>query len=530
MYAKHTIGKRLVAVFVTLAMIIGFVPAYATPAYAADREIVTVEKMRPEGITIDLFDYWLTTQEAPDNVTQTQDVNSGINAAHVLKFGQGGSGINGYTNGAKPHEGIVKNTLTNGYPVLSQNSETLNYLFDAQTFDGKAAYTDVGGLLMQDEKGYYSYDSTKNFASLNTTTNEFTLYAAPAVSGGGVSAAGGNGMFFPFNTADEVFTGNGTWVSSTNPDINHYFGLHMTTSFQQTKDGVSPSDNNTPVTFSFSGDDDVWIFIDDVLVADLGGIHDACSVEINFQTGAIYVYKDANKSGTFDSGDEKYNAGNVDNLNEMFIKAGKESTVDWSGATFKDETYHTLDFFYLERGNVNSNMKMKYNLKTVPESDLVKVDQDGEPVANAEFELYETGAGYIDTTTNASNLVATGTTDANGVFTFKKPDGDVLPLSQLKSNGHYLLKETNVPKGYRIGTEPIKLYVKSAGGKNLLLSDNEWDTGAYAMPKVRVSALTNGSGKIQGHDVNDGLIVAAVFKGDDVQYGTTNPDNLSLVY
>ncbi len=90
--------------------------------------------------------------------------------------------------------------------------------------------------------------------------------------------------------------------------------------------------------------------------------------------------------------------------------------------------------------------------------------------------------------------------------------------------------ETKVPEGYRIGTEPIKLYVKSAGGKNLLLSDNEWDTGAYAMPKVRVSALTDGSGEIQRYNVNNGLIVAAVFKGDDVEYGQTDLNGLSLVY
>lgn len=564
MFTTQSKKRWCLSILLILMLIIGLLPANPTLVQAAEPEEVPFETiaLRPEGITIDLFDYWSTRSEGdPDgggNMVNDSDkrYNLGINEDHYLKFGQGmgqvmppekndeaqnasevetaskQGEINKWTNGARPMAGIVNNTLdSNGYPTLAYTeyvSQSLGYLFDSSYGAGKTAYTNVGGLLRQDENGYYYYNSATNFAefheSKNGEKNVFTVYNQNAVTGAGAS---GTGMFFPFNTKEQVF---GNYLQSTDDVLNHYFGLHMTTSFQQTKSGVSPSDNNTPVTFSFSGDDDVWIFIDDVLVADLGGIHDACSVEINFQTGAICVYKDANKNGTFDNGDKKYNVDNADSLNDMFIKAGKDTEVTWSGQTFADETYHTLDFFYLERGNVDSNMKMKYNLKTVPESDLVKVDQDGKPVANAEFKLYETDSTYTDTTNSDRSLVATGTTDADGVFTFKKTDGDVLSLSQLDSTGHYLLVETKVPEGYRIGTEPIKLYVKSADGKNLLLSDNEWDTGAYAMPKVRVSALTNGSGEIQEYNVNDGLIVAAVFKGDDVKYGQTELNGLSLVY
>ena len=429
MFTKRTKTRQCLAILLALAVLIGMLPASATTAQEAEPEEVPLGTvaLRPEGITIDLFDYWFTRSDVdPDGgenmVSDDKRYNLGINKDHYLKFGQGmeqveppenedkaknasavadavGKGeINKWTNGARPMAGIVNNTLdNNGYPTLAYpdyERQSLGYLFDSSYGEGKTAYSNVGGLLRQDENGYYYYNSATNFAEFqkikNGEKNVFTVYNQEAVTGDGVSTAGGTGMFFPFNTKKQVFLDDGNYLKSTDVVLNHYFGLHMTTSFQQTKSGVSPSDNNTPVTFSFSGDDDVWIFIDDVLVADLGGIHDACSVEINFQTGAICVYKDANKNGTFDNGDKKYNVDNADSLNDMFIKAGKDTEVAWSGQTFADETYHTLDFFYLERGNVDSNMRMKYNLKTVPESDLVKVDQDGDPVANASFELYET--------------------------------------------------------------------------------------------------------------------------------------------
>lgn len=569
MFTSHTKIRRWLAALLVLAMMIGMLPASATTAYATDTptsqilETVTVEKTHPEGITINLFDYWLDKQESSDDSNPANYENLGINAGHKLKFGKGmdtvnpkeawdlnenktaiesaleAGNINAWTNGARPMAGIVASTLGNdGYPVLNANlqSESLSYLFNTSSFEGKEAYQDVGGLLQQHSDGYFYYNSQENFAEFDSEEKLFTLYDK-----GGVDAAGASphGQFFPFNTADQVFTG--AVVESTDKVINHYFGMHMTTSFQQTPGGMSPANDKEPVTFSFSGDDDVWVYIDDVLVADLGGIHDACSVEIDFSTGKIYVFKDGlgGQEGYYDEEETLYNADSADaapTLKEMYTKAGKAGSVEWKNETFADESYHTFDFFYLERGNTDSNMRMRHNIQTVPESDLVKINQDGKPVAGATYALYETSGDYVVADEDAP--IATGTTDEEGAFTFKNTDGETLPLNDLKADGHYLLIEETVPEGYRSGTEPIELYVKTAsnGKKKLLLSANAWDTGAYAMPMVRVSATTDGEGHIQNqgdksYDARTGgLIVAAIFKGEDVKYGETSPDNLDLVY
>ena len=552
-------------------MMIGMLPMNATAAYATGTSLsqipdtVTVDKMCPEGITINLFDYWLDAQDSQDGSNPEGYENLGINAGHTLKFGKGmgqvdtlevsnpdqnktdmetalaQGNINDWTSGARPMAGIVASTLGNdGYPVLNTKleSESLGYLFNTSSDEGKEAYLNVGGLLQQHSEGYFYYNSQENFAEFNETTNNVTLYNQKGVDAAGASP---DGQFFPFKTAEEVFVD--PEVDSTDEVINHYFGMHMTTSFQQTPGGMSPSNDTKPVTFSFSGDDDVWVYIDDVLVADLGGIHDACSVEINFSTGKIYVFKDndgGNRGeGYYDEGETLYNAnsnGEAPTLKEMYTKAGKEESVGWKGETFADESYHTFDFFYLERGNTDSNMRMQHNIQTVPESELLKIDQDGKPVAGAKYDLYETDQNYK--ALDGAAPIATGTTDTKGVFTFKNTDGETLPLNDLKKDGHYLLVEETVPEGYRSGTEPIELYVQTAsnGNKKLLLSANAWDTGAYAMPMVRVAATTDGDGIIQDQgDSNynarkDGLIVAAIFKGENVKYGQTSPNDLNLVY
>lgn len=189
--------------------------------------------------------------------------------------------------------------------------ESLAYLFDPDiSNDYKAVYENVQGLVKYDGNGGYVYNSHENYAAFQESgsgvlgTNgepsdgHFDVYDSWALTSGGSP----NGQFFPFDGAEEVFlTNNGTYETDSegrlvpdenvrldgNTTLNHYIGLTMETVFLQPEDGKI--DQNTPMSFTFSGDDDVWIFIDNVLVSDLGGIHDECFTIIDFSTGNVYT-------------------------------------------------------------------------------------------------------------------------------------------------------------------------------------------------------------------------------------------------
>ena len=464
------------------------------------------DAVTPEGTTIDLFDYWPTTREDPATSTPT-NYDTGINKDHSLHFGAGmdttvdippqPQDLNAYTSSAQPRQGLVENRLEGGYPQLtsvatSGTSESLAYLFDSTEPDGKAVYLDVGGLLQVDDDGYFYYDCGENFASydINSTERKFTLYQKGAVEPAGKSQGP---QFFPFDTANEVFEieTDGTLASkpdlnSQDPTLNHFFGIHMSTQFVQQDGGKTTS--GKPVTYNFSGDDDVWVFIDGVLVGDLGGIHDAVSLQINFHTGDIVIYQDSNLNNTYDANETAYEEST---LRAKFDAASVSTTdFDSSSDTFADDTTHTLDFFFMERGGTDSNMRLKYNLVDIPVSGIVKQDQDGNPLQGVKFALYPANDKYDY---NTGNSYYTGTTNANGSLTFTKRQQttgkDVaITMGELhRQSDHWVLVEDPGTAGdtYRL-PGPIHLYFYK--DTNLLLSDNAWETGTYAQPHVTVQA------------------------------------------
>lgn len=469
-----------------------FLPTRAEAAFS-DHTVTTIS---PSGTTINLFDYWVN----PDDHLSVSG-NGGINANHRFQFndGQGGESLNRWTGGENPQSGIVNNTLFDGYPRLSDTwgGKSLRYLFDSSAQTGKTSHFGVTGLLKV-QGGYYVYDSSENYAAYNADKNAFDIYDT-----WGIGNSSHQGQFFPFDAADEVFNEENGWLvqngitadntgnSSYNggKPVNHHFGLSMSTRFVQPNGGLT--NDGKPMTFEFAGDDDVWVFIDDVLVGDIGGIHDRASLSIDFQTGDIKV--NGNNDGTLLS---KYRAAN------------KDTTSGFAGNTFKDSTNHTLKFFYLERGALYSNMELKFNLVTVPESDIIKFDQDGKFVQGAEFALYKTDENFTDTTNDKNALLGSGTTDEAGHLTLTNDDDNgVINFDDLYNKNHgnkyYLLKETRVPEGYRSsltatgGSMQLEYVPASAenGAGGVIINRGGmdadsavWQTGAFAGAKETITA------------------------------------------
>lgn len=504
--------------------IIGLVGA-PSPALAIPE--TTVSTVSPSGTTINLFDYWVT-----DAQSNSISGNSGINSGHQLQFNGGNEdGINGWSGSGAPTSYVSSTLSDDGYPQIAAGthgsdrsgrypytSESLAYLFDWSTRPGKEAHLGVKGLL-QTIGGYYEYDSQHNFASYDAATNSFKVYDSPAVEYDG-PAGKFNGMFFPFNSASQV-NANTSAESST---LNHHFGLSMSTQFiQPAENGVAGmtdyNGSTRDMEFEFSGDDDVWVYIDDVLVGDLGGIHDLAKLNINFRTG-----------------DVKVNDKSVGTLKSLFEAAGV-STGNFSGDTFAADSQHTLKLYYLERGAAASNMHLKFNLVTQPVSELLKIDQNGNPVQGAKFELYEADENY-----NVSgDPIATGTTDANGQLYFTNvSDHSVISFDKEAVAGttHFVLKEIGVPDGYHSsvtshdGTMHLE-YVRSqhegvsSGGTLRSPTDTQdgftvnrrWLNGGYVASKETLTApsdlrAADGSSAIKP-STSKGTMFAIVYMKDD---------------
>lgn len=440
----------------------------ATSASAAVSDH-TVQTVNPTGTTVNLFDYWVVDgdNDSSKNINNdNKNNNTGINKDHQLKFNGGaGTGINKWTGksaiGGFGRLPFVKKTLVNGYPAIDAGTytsyntsgtytdESLAYLFNSASQangkqDGKAVYNNVQGLF-QLQNGYYVYDSYGshgNYAVYNSTTNSFDVYNKAGVYKDSVSDAN-RGQFFPFDSADKVFEERNGQLSpinitdGTNDKLNHHFGMSMTTEFVQPNGGKTTK--NEDMIFEFSGDDDVWVYIDGVLVGDLGGIHEKATLDINFASGEVKVGHVDGANGT-EKEIEKTN------IKAKFEAAGAD-TRNFSGNTFRDSTKHTLSFFYLERGAGASNMSLKFNLTTLPSSEVEKVNQNGEAVQGAKFALYQSGANWK----TQGDPIAQGTTDDKGQLVLLESDGSVLSFDNQHAAGHdyFVLKETYLPEGYR---------------------------------------------------------------------------------
>ena len=397
-----------------------FTSVQTTSSYGVEETVDSAKR----GITINMFNY----------------DTAGINEGHSLKFSNGSDGgnedYNKYRGPSDLSLGIMQKRLgEDSYPIVDKGKkESSSYLFSTKEGTGKEFYSDANYLFKQDADGYYEYDSTKNFAQFNKNTKEFTVYKVPGSSKDPIDLQQGSkhGSFFPFNTLGDHKYWGILQISEKSPDF--HFGMTMSAKFIQPKDGKINGNN---MVFEFSGDDDVWVYIDGVLVLDIGGIHNSVSGSIDFAEGTVKV------------GSNNYT------LKNLFKEAGAEKEGDFVSRKdiFKDYTVHTINFYYLERGKGDSNCKLKFNLPTVPDGS-VKVQKqlsntDKEKYADVKFKFQllvkDEKENYVPSTPNG--ILDDGRKvefSEDKVFTLKP--GQYATFSGLKANTKYRIKELGVSK------------------------------------------------------------------------------------
>ena len=298
-------------------------------------------------------------------------------------------------------QGIVKNSLDDNGNIQFNYPNAGVFASPEKTIAGRDVYQNVKfPFVYNPDDGYYTFDSDNYHVHSGKVEGEtLNLFS-------GAQTIGGQGTFFPFNSDND----------KGKPD--YHFGMNMSVPFYMNEHGTDQNQNN--MKFEFSGDDDVWVFINGKLVLDIGGIHAAIGGSIDFATGEV-----------------KYTFGNGGTVYAIQGKDGKQEEIqNKTYDLYKDfgitraelaSGENNLQIFYLERGAGKSNCKIKFNLqqkdtlqvsKTLGTDTpytknsfefqlLKKISEDKyEPVSNKNYALY-----------NGSSLDSnTTTTDENGKF------------------------------------------------------------------------------------------------------------------
>ena len=342
------------------------------------------------------------------------DYRNNVEVTDGFKFGKGTGQYTGQDGGVQ--QGLVKPLLKNGYPVLKVGEKSLSGLFSKDgTHVQSGSYRKANYLLQQNPEDYaYYYDSNTNFASVDEN-GDFVLYETARYPD--ETTPPSEPKFLPYNTIinkvttlENVYDGDPDkgknykeYAIGKGETENLCFGMTIDFDFIMPKDGKI---NGNDMVFNFQGDDDVWVFIDDVLVLDLGGVHDNYEGSINFQTGDVYVekVKETKKPQYTD-------------ISTMFRKAGKT----WDASDYKN---HELKFFYLERGEGGSNCTIEFNMPPIPKGTINFQKEIGysnvKDVSDIDFK-FKTFVNYGGTSSESDYELYRGPYEVYNASDFDKP-------------------------------------------------------------------------------------------------------------
>lgn len=384
--------------------------------------------------------------------------------------------------------------------------------------DYRTVYTNVGVPYVYDEEtGNYTLNSDKNAvyfaggkAESNTKMKIADLPSAMKMNGTATNIVTGLTPFVDItNTVvDATESGYGSLDNMENlPKTKAYmaghsntesiakqqlfaFGMVTEVKFQMTDDGKSPA-NGDGIKFTFSGDDDVWVYIDGVLALDIGGVHDAIQGEIDFSTGAVTVSAKNSRIGKV--GDRRTNM-TMDNryTTESIDQGNIYDKLDTTLTGFASQGEHTLTIYYMERGEGKTNCLIQFNL---PQRDTVEVTKKLDYIRDEEDEKFEIPADDIESYNSRefgftlyenenvvanktyyvydtnNNLIRTASTDDNGHFTLKRNETARFLVNIAQNSQYQVIEDGEVG----IFLEPTWTYTTNIEGidaQDILKSSN----------------------------------------------------------
>lgn len=270
-------------------------------------------------------------------------------------------------------QGIVGKNLDDGNLITSYTNENGDPVkvpfFNEDAYPNQSKYMRFYNNLQfpftktTNDKGVstYSFDSAKNNVYYDYDNKKIVRKDDLKIH----DASKDNSIgYFPFNSTDPD--------QSAKDNLNYGFGTQFTIPFTVTETGKNV--DGSEMEFNFTGDDDVWVYIDGALVLDMGGAHNKAEGKINF----------AKQEATIRTGTSNAKLGNsltvggrtpaepngnttVKFENIMVKKSGSEP-VTLDKYMKKSGTVHELKMYYMERGMWNSNMSISYSFVPLPSS------------------------------------------------------------------------------------------------------------------------------------------------------------------
>lgn len=335
--------------------------------------------------------------------------------------------------GQYTYSGLVNSTLDANKNISFTKPDGGIFNSDATV---KTIYTNVEMPFVY-ENGTYTFDASQNGVYFNANSSQGSTAAQSngrlyfnegnPQSNGGTYGDGSKTIWMPFNSTQSI---NGE------SNCNYHFGMAATIPFTMTANGkMNQNDENSEdITFSFSGDDDVWVFIDGQLVLDIGGIHNRLDATINFAENTWSL----SKSNTVNVAVADYNGAAISG--KLFNDDNGTGTLNQTRETFAATDSHELTIFYLERGAGSSNCKIQFNL---PMKDTVSVTKRATQSISSDgtvSPLTASEQAVVDNIDFGFTLTKNGTPVANTNYNLMNANGQVISTPSTDANGHFTLR------------------------------------------------------------------------------------------